>query len=85
MANARMLQRRRQQTLPEETLKPDPRLLKQHGQQIREDTQRLFQLAEELKKEVEKTDAAEVLSLTVIRKAEEIEKLAKRIKDRARG
>jgi hypothetical protein len=49
-------------------------------EQIRENVDRLYQLVKELKVEVEKTDSSEVLSLGLIRKAEEIEKLAKQIK-----
>jgi hypothetical protein len=42
-------------------------------------------LATELKEEVDKTDSAKVLSVPMLKKAEEIEKLAKDIKSRARG
>ncbi len=49
-------------------------------EQIRENVDRLYQLVKELKVEVEKTDSSEVLSLGLIRKTEEIEKLAKQIK-----
>ena len=38
-----------------------------------------------IKKEVEKTDSTTVLSLAMVKKAEEIEKLAKQIKDHAKG
>ena len=71
---------------PEEPPKPDPRLLLKHNQkEIKRDAERLFELADQLKKEIEKTDSAEILSLDLVRKAEEIEKLAKRIKSLARG
>ena len=46
---------------------------------------RKSQLATELKEEVDKTDSAKVLSLAMLKKAEEIEKLAKDIKSRAKG
>jgi hypothetical protein len=42
-------------------------------------------LASELKAEVEKTDAVKVLSVMMLRKTEEIEKLAKEIRSRAVG
>jgi hypothetical protein len=42
-------------------------------------------LASELKNEVEKTDAVKVLSVAMLRKAEEIEKLAHGIRSRALG
>ena len=66
--------------------KPDPRaILKQNQETIKRDVKRLAQLARELESELEKTDSTEVLSLQFVRKAEEIEKLAKNIKNLARG
>ncbi len=47
------------------------------------DTDKLLALATQLKQDVEKTDR-HMLSLDLIRRSEEIEKLAKSIKDRAR-
>lgn len=70
------------QPVPREALKA---ILQENQKQIKKDIEKLYQLAEELKKEVEKADASEVLSLNVVRKAEEVEKLAKRIKNLARG
>ena len=52
---------------------------KHRQEEIRQDTQKLFQLASDLKAAVEKTDE-NVMSLEVIKKAEEVEKLAKKIK-----
>jgi hypothetical protein len=49
--------------------------------QIESDTKRLFQLAAELRDEVGKT-YKDSLSLTVLKKAEEVEKLAKSLKVR---
>ncbi len=60
-------------------------VLQENQKQIKKDIEKLYQLAEELKKEVEKADASEVLSLSVVRKAEAVEKLAKHIKNLARG
>lgn len=54
---------------------------KKRQNEIREDTQKLFQLASELKSAVEKTDE-NTLSLDVVKKAEEVEKLAKKVKDK---
>jgi len=71
---------------PEPPPKLDPRpLLKLNQKDIKRDVQRLFELAEELKKEVDKTNSAEVLSVSLVRKTEEIEKLAKHIRSLARG
>jgi len=49
--------------------------------QLAADTKRLFQLAADLRTEVAKTNK-DTLSLTVVKKAEEVEKLAKSIKER---
>jgi len=66
--------------------KIDPKVILTHNQlEIKEDTQKLFALASALKEQVSKTDSATVLSLPLIQKAEEIEKLAKQIKTLARG
>ena len=71
---------------PSEPLKLDPRaVLKKNQEVLKRDVKRLAELARQLESEMEKTDAAEVLSLQVVRKAEEIEKLAKNIKNLARG
>jgi hypothetical protein len=60
-------------------------LLEQNQKDIKKNIEKLFQLASELKNEVEKTDATTVLSMTMVRKAEDIEKLAHQIKERAKG
>jgi len=72
---------------PEEDMSP-PRLdsktiLASNQKDIKKSVERLFQLASELKAEVEKTDSAKVLSLILLKKSEEIEKLAKEIHSRA--
>lgn len=54
---------------------------KQRQAEIRQDTLKLFQLATDLKTAVEKTDE-NVMSLEVIKKAEEVEKLAKKVKEK---
>ena len=48
---------------------------------IRDDTDKLFQLATELKAAVDKTNE-NLLSLDVVRKADEVEKLAKKVKEK---
>ncbi|MGB0036935.1 MAG: hypothetical protein WBP79_15805 [Candidatus Acidiferrales bacterium] len=66
--------------------KIDPKaILKHNKEQIHQDVEKLFCLATELKEKVDKTDSAIILSLPLIQKAEEIEKLAKQIKNMARG
>jgi hypothetical protein len=59
-------------------------LNKQRQTQLEKDTERLLKLATELKQYVDKTDE-HTLSLDVIKKAEEIEKLAKSIKEKMKG
>ncbi len=71
---------------PEETPKIDNKMVLKHNQsQIQQDVERFFSLARQLKDQVEKTNSADVLSLPLLQKAEEIEKLARRIRNLARG
>jgi hypothetical protein len=56
---------------------------KKRQQDIQSDTDKLFQLANELKEAVGKSNE-HVLSLEVIRKADEVEKLAHRVKEKMR-
>ncbi|MFZ3217019.1 MAG: hypothetical protein WA192_13260 [Candidatus Acidiferrales bacterium] len=64
----------------------DPiQILKQNKDQIHADVEKLYTLAGELKAEMEKTDSVNVLSLPMIQKAEQIEKLARQVKNLARG
>ena len=51
---------------------------------LKRDTDKLLKLSVELKTYVDKSDE-NVLSLDVVRKAEEIEKLAKSVKDKMKG
>jgi len=60
-------------------------LLEQNQKSIKKDIEKLYQLATQLKTEVEKTDSTAVLSVALVKKAEEIERLAKQIKERAKG
>ncbi|HKR94995.1 MAG TPA: hypothetical protein VJW55_06520 [Candidatus Angelobacter sp.] len=56
---------------------------KKRQQDIRDETDKLFQLATELKAAVDKTNE-NMLSLDVIKKAEQVEKLAKKVKENMR-
>jgi hypothetical protein len=60
-------------------------VLEQNQKDIKKDVEKLFELATELKTEVEKTDATAILSMAMVKKAEEIEKLARQIRDHAKG
>lgn len=53
-------------------------------EEIKKDTEKLLELATELKQSVDKTDE-NTLSLEVIKKADQIEKLAKNVKDKMKG
>jgi signal transduction protein with GAF and PtsI domain len=65
---------------------PDPKaVLKANAKDLRSEVVRLAQLAEDLKDEVEKTDSTNVLSMSMLHKTDEIEKLAKHISSLARG
>jgi hypothetical protein len=60
-------------------------MLEANQKDIKKNVEKLFQLASELKAEVDKTDEVKVLSVSLLRKAEEIEKLAHAIRSRALG
>jgi hypothetical protein len=60
------------------------KMLKQSFEQTQKDSVLLYDLATELKHEMEKANE-DVLSITVMRKAEEIEKLAEKIKNRMKN
>jgi spore coat polysaccharide biosynthesis protein SpsF (cytidylyltransferase family) len=56
----------------------------QRQAELKRDTDKLYRLANELKQYVDKTNE-NVLSLEVLKKAEEIEKLAHSVKDKMKG
>jgi hypothetical protein len=60
-------------------------LLRRNEKEFREGVERLYQLTGELREEVQKTPTAGVLSVHLYKKTEEIEKLAKQLKNKARG
>jgi len=59
--------------------------LKENEQRIKKDAEKLLQLAQDLKSQVDSTDSTSVLSVGIVRQANEIEKLARSIKQLARG
>jgi hypothetical protein len=63
----------------------DKRMLEANEKEIKKKVERLYELATELKAEVDKTDSSKVLSLTLLKKTEEIEKLARDIRSRSKG
>jgi hypothetical protein len=64
----------------------DPKTQLKEGQkELRRDVDHLLQLAKDLKDESDKTPETDVLSLSLVKKAEDIEKLARQIRDRIRA
>ena len=76
-----------QQPPPEPTRNPkrDRVILKANRDSIAKDLARMSELVDELQNQFKQNDTTEILSLDVIRKSEEVEKLAKQIKDLVRG
>jgi hypothetical protein len=64
---------------------PDKRILEDNDKDMKKKVERLYELASELKDQVDKTDSSKVLSLNLMKKAEEIEKLAREIRNRSKG
>lgn len=64
---------------------PTKVILEANEKDIKKNIEKLYELVTDLKAEVEKTDSSQVLSLALVKKAEEIEKLARDIKTRAKG
>lgn len=56
----------------------------QNERELRANVQRLYMMISELKDEVNKTNANTVLSVSLLKRAQEIEKLAKQIKNQAK-
>ena len=85
--HAQGLQNPQQQKDDESHLpKIDPKaILEANQKEIKKYVEKLYDLASELKAEVEKTDSVQVLSIAMLRKTDEIEKLAKEIRSRAKG
>jgi hypothetical protein len=52
--------------------------------ELRMDVQRLYALSTELKDEVDRTNPDTVLSMSVLKRTQDIEKLARQIRDRAK-
>jgi hypothetical protein len=70
---------------PEQTPPDAKKLDRQNQAEIKANVQKLYELIGELKEQVERSDANSTLSLSVVKKAQQIEKLAKQVKDRAKG
>ena len=60
-------------------------VLKANREAINKDVTRMSDLVDALQKQLKESDTADILSLDVIRKSEEIEKLARHVRDLVRG
>ncbi len=60
-------------------------LLKANREAINKDVTRMSDLVDALQKQLKESDTTDILSLDVIRKSEEIEKLARHVRDLVRG
>lgn len=65
--------------------KRDRAILKANREAITKDVTRMSDLVDALQKQLKESDTADILSLDVIRKSEEIEKLARHVRDLVRG
>jgi hypothetical protein len=64
----------------------DPKTqLKEQQKEVRRDVDRLLQMVKDFKEESDKTPETDVLSLSLVKKAEDIEKLARQIRDLIRA
>lgn len=68
----------------QQKLNAQKKLNEQRQLDIKKDTDKLLELATELKQYVDKTDE-HMLSVSVVKKAEEIEKLAHTVKEKMKG
>jgi peptidoglycan hydrolase CwlO-like protein len=59
--------------------------LEENEKDVKKKVEKLLKLATELKEEMDKTDGVKVLSVAMLKKTEEIEKLEKDIRSRAKG
>jgi hypothetical protein len=65
---------------------PDQRAIARANQQeLKADVSKLYEMVSELKEQIEKTDASSMLSIPIVKKAQQIESLAKQIKNLAKG
>jgi hypothetical protein len=65
--------------------KRDRQMLKANHEAITKDVKRMSDLIDDLQKQLTEHDTTDILSIDVIRKSEEIEKLARHVRDLVRG
>jgi hypothetical protein len=65
---------------------PDPKAIQRANQKdLKSDVLKLYDMVADLKDQLEKSDPHSTFSLTIVKKTEQIEKLAKQIKSLAKG
>jgi len=70
---------------PEQTPPDAKKVNRQNQAEIQADVEKLYELIGELREQIQRSDTNSTLSLSVVKKAQQIEKLAKQVKDRAKG
>jgi hypothetical protein len=70
---------------PEEHTLDKKEIARENQAKIKADVEKLYELVGELREQVQKSDVTSTLSVSVVNKAKQIEKLAKQVKDRAKG
>ena len=70
---------------PQPTVSEGKAVALANQKELRADVALLYGMVAELKEQVERTDANAMLSVSLVKKAQQIEKLAKQIKDLAKG
>jgi hypothetical protein len=64
---------------------PDPKAIdKQNQAELHSDVEKLYALVFVLREQMKMTDSRSTMSVTIVKQAQQIEKLAKEIKDRAK-
>jgi hypothetical protein len=64
---------------------PDPKAIdKQNQAELQSDIEKLYALAFVLREQMKMTDSTSTMSVTIVKQAQQIERLAKEIKDRAK-
>jgi hypothetical protein len=64
---------------------PDPKSVDRQNQiELKGDIEKLYALAFVLREQMKMTDSTSTMSVTIVKQAQQIEKLAKEIKDRAK-
>jgi len=58
---------------------------KQNQALMKEDIEKMYSLISELRQDVQVTDTSSIFSVSFVKKAQQIEKLAKQVKDLAKG